>query len=486
MTQFKNTFLLVSTLSLATFGLTSACGDTSSNGEAPVPESKEEVEEVPEGAVTWHQDIAPLVSEKCGGCHSEGGIAPFAVETYQQAHTWASKMDRDIQNGTMPPWGAQETDECTPPAKFKDDLRLSDEEKALFKQWITDGRLEGDPENAAPIATATDLSLKSPDRSLTIPSAVSVQGTDDEFICFSIDPEIDEKVWLKNTQIEAGNSAIVHHALVFLDRDQEGPGLADENGQYPCFGGSGLARNTLLGVWAPGAIPSALPDNVGTPLLPGDRLVMQIHYHPTGGEAEVDDSTRIDLKWTTEEPDYTGGIFLIGNFEQEDLTLAGGEGFGLTTGPDFTIPAGAADHQEINKFFLNDGGDPLSRFLPIRLWMVGTHMHYVGTDMKLSRTDPEGEEQCLVQTPNWDFNWQRGYYYEGDVDELPAMYLGDTLTMRCTYDNSMDNPFVREALDDQGLEEPVDVKLGEETLDEMCLGVFGVAVPKEYGSQLGL
>lgn len=435
--------------------------------------------------VTWHQDIAPLVAEKCGSCHSDNSIGPFSVESYEEAYKWASKMDRDIQSGAMPPWGAQETDECTPPAKFQDDLRLTAKEKALFKQWITDGRPEGDPEAAAELPIPAPLDIQDADLQLTIPSAATVEGTKDQFICFSMDLGIEEKLWLTDTQIKAGNPAIVHHALVFLDRNAEGPENADENGQYPCFGGAGLSSTTLLGVWAPGAVPASLPDNVGTPLLPGDRVVVQIHYHPTGSGAEVDDSTRIDFKWTTEEPDYTGGIFLIGNFEQENMTLAGGEGYGLTTGPDFAIPAGASDHLEINRFHLDDQDNPLNRLLPIRLWMVGTHMHYVGVDMKLSITNPQGAEQCLVQTPSWDFNWQRGYYYEGAVEDLPAIHLGDDLTMRCTYNNSMSNPFVREALESQGHDEPIDVKLGEETLDEMCLGVLGIAVPKENGPAFG-
>lgn len=52
---------------------------------------------------------------------------------------------------------------------------------------------------------------------------------------------------------------------------------------------------------------------------------------------------------------------------------------------------------------------------------------------------------------------------------------GDYLYLRCTYDNSMSNPYVVEALAQQRLDAPVPVFLGEETLDEMCLGVFGVA-----------
>jgi hypothetical protein len=91
-----------------------------------------------------------------------------------------------------------------------------------------------------------------------------------------------------------------------------------------------------------------------------------------------------------------------------------------------------------------------------------------------------------VQTPRWDFNWQRGYFYQGEVEQLPAIHLGDSMTMRCTYDNTLENPFVREALDAEGMSEPRDVKLGEETLDEMCLGIFGLAVSKTYADDLGL
>ena len=37
--------------------------------------------------------------------------------------------------------------------------------------------------------------------------------------------------------------------------------------------------------------------------------------------------------------------------------------------------------------------------------------------------------------------------------------------------------YVAEALAEQGYSEPQDVQLGDETLDEMCLGLFGILVP---------
>jgi hypothetical protein len=46
--------------------------------------------------------------------------------------------------------------------------------------------------------------------------------------------------------------------------------------------------------------------------------------------------------------------------------------------------------------------------------------------------------------------------------------------MQCQYDNTLDNPGVVRALADAGLTEPVNVNLGEGSLDEMCIGIFGV------------
>lgn len=468
-------------------GLLAACADKDSSNDASGTEDDDAATgsvELPD-QVTWHQHISPLMQEKCLGCHNEGGIAPFVIETYDQAKEWASSMQRAIQSGLMPPWGAEETDECAPIGVYRDDIRLNDDQKALFAKWIADGRLEGDAASAPPPVAAFSLNLTDPSRSLTIPSEVTVEGTSDDFVCFTMDPQITEPVWLTGSQVRAGNSAIVHHALVFLDRSGAGEELADENGQYRCFGGPRTDDIILLAAWAPGAVPATLPGNTGTPLEPGDKLVMQVHYHPTGEGPQTDASTQVDLKWTTEEPDYVGGLFLIGNFDEEGAAIAGGEGFGLVTGPDFAIPAGATDHQEVLRFFLSDDGEARKRLLPLYLWAVGTHMHYVGTEMKITSTSPNGDEQCLVHTPRWDFNWQRAYAFEGDVEELPVVHAGDTLTMRCTYDNSLGNPFVREALNAQGLSEPQDVVLGEETLDEMCLGVFGLALDKTYKSELG-
>jgi hypothetical protein len=129
-----------------------------------------------------------------------------------------------------------------------------------------------------------------------------------------------------------------------------------------------------------------------------------------------------------------------------------------------------------------------------RVFAMGTHMHYVGRDMSIqlehnsaSEADAgvaasdagaaTGGQECLIETPQWDFNWQRGYGFDGSFDQLPVMRAGDVIKFRCVFDNSMDNPFVVQALDARGLDAPVEVRLGEDTLDEMCLGAFGIIYP---------
>ena len=62
----------------------------------------------------------------------------------------------------------------------------------------------------------------------------------------------------------------------------------------------------------------------------------------------------------------------------------------------------------------------------LRLLVIGTHMHYVGREMSIrverettANGDPPSE--CLIATPEWNFNWQRGYQYDVPIDKLPRL-----------------------------------------------------------------
>ena len=44
------------------------------------------------GAVTFHKDVEPILQRSCQGCDVPGGIAPFGLVTYAEAHVVAAAM----------------------------------------------------------------------------------------------------------------------------------------------------------------------------------------------------------------------------------------------------------------------------------------------------------------------------------------------------------------------------------------------------------
>ncbi len=451
---------------------------TTTDGEETGTETEGETESesdtgVPAGP-TWYQDIAPLVAGKCSGCHRPNSIAPFSLVDYDSAMPWATVMADSVEAGTMPPFAAAQTDECQTRHGFLDDISLSDDETSLLRAWADAGAPMGDPSNAAPLPTPPDLTLPDADLRLTSPKPVTIEGNDDQFLCFSVDPGLTEDTYLEAAQIIAGNDSIVHHVLIYTDEDGSSEQQAGDQGYWPCPGG-GINGDALIAAWAPGGVPTRTPPEAAFRIPAGARIIMNIHYHPTGAGAEVDPGTSIDLKWYDGRPDFVAEMALIGNFDNAPQLLPGPADDGS---PVFRIPANAESHTESMQLTLP------SEIPPLQLWSVSTHMHYVGYDMLLGieRANPGNEpaSECLLHTPSYSFEWQRGYRYDAPFAALPTVKPGDTLTMRCTYNNSMSNPYVVEALDALGHDAPVDVFLGDDTLDEMCLGVYGISYINIY------
>ncbi|MGH3142092.1 MAG: hypothetical protein ACRDO9_03020, partial [Gaiellales bacterium] len=46
----------------------------------------------PAAAPSFQRDVAPILREKCTGCHQVGGIAPFSLQTAKQASKWAQAI----------------------------------------------------------------------------------------------------------------------------------------------------------------------------------------------------------------------------------------------------------------------------------------------------------------------------------------------------------------------------------------------------------
>ncbi len=459
---------------------------------------------------TWHRDVAPLLSTKCSACHGEGGIAPFSLQTYATAKPFAKSMASAVEEGRMPPFLAQETADCKPRFPWVDDIRLSDAEKKLIRAWADHGAPEGDPASAAKVTPPAPVKLEQEDVKLVFPKA-TVGGTKDLHTCAIVDPGLTQDSYVTNRLVTAGNAKVLHHVVSYLvlpakvddpifgsllQRDrtkqetealikaQKGAGIG---GSYDCFGGPALDAPLsveILDAWAPGGVPNRAPAESGQPIPKNALVLLDIHYHPTGGGVEIDEGTRLGLTITTTPPKYVSKTVLIGNFEKKvDYSVGTGD---LLKQPDeavaeFVIPPNVKDHIEENTWTWKLPVQPL------KIYGAGTHAHYVARDLRIwveRKAPAEGEpaSECIIQTPSWDFNWQRGYGYDANYDTYPTLADGDVMHFKCIYDNTMGNKFVAQALEDQGKSAPVEVRLGEDTLDEMCLGALGIIYPNSAAS----
>lgn len=450
---------------------------------------------------TWHEHIAPLVSQKCSACHAREGIAPFSLQSYEAAKPFALAMASAVESGTMPPFLAQETAECKPQNPFARDVRLSAREKAMVRAWANAGAPEGDMAKAVPLPPPPSVSLAREDIVMPLPEPIVVEkGARDIHTCVVVDPKLAGDVYIAGRQITPGNGKVLHHAVLHMLKPEtldgrpltraqmvealmthKGVGIG---GRYECFGGVGLEATGIasenLGAWAPGAAPTISPPSSGQPMKKDALVIMDLHYHPMETREE-DRTTKLSLMLNDARPQYIVQPVLLGNFPGRVERPAGiGD---LIKQPDeqvaeFRIPAGAASHVEEMTWTWTLPRSPNG----IRAYYAGTHMHYVGRNMRVTlenNTPAPGESprECLVETPRWDFNWQGGYGYFAPYEQLPLMNPGDVLRMRCVYDNTRGNPYLARALDERGLTDPIDVRLGEDTLDEMCLAAIGLIYP---------
>lgn len=472
---------------------TASCSDSDA-AEAPDSESPGNAAE----GVSWEHDIAPLVNEKCTRCHQDQGIAPFSMEQYASAKPWASAMADAVAQGRMPPFLAQDTDDCRPRLPWYEDLRLSDAQKTLLRTWAKAGAPEGRAARGAKrLETPRPSALDREDIVMRLPEPITVEGNRDIHTCIVVDPELDEDTYITGRMITAGNARVLHHVVSYVVQpgklpdgtlrtkaqleaavqELKGVGIG---GRYDCFGGADLPglEITMLDGWAPGALPNIAPRG-SAQLIAKDALVLlDVHYHPTG-EPETDTDTKLSLMVADERPSMISQVILLGNFDTErrvyergiaELIKQPGEQLA-----EFVIPAGADGHVEEMTWTFTVPATEL------RVYAAGTHMHYVGRDMRIrlehTAMESDDREECLIETPQWDFNWQRGYGYDAAYEELPVITTGDKLHLRCVYENTMQNRFVAQALRDQGMDTPVEVRLGEDTLDEMCVAALGVIYP---------
>jgi len=89
--------------------------------------------------ISYGHDIAPILQEKCAGCHLKGGIGPFPMDSYQVIRGFSPMIREVVRTRRMPPYFADPHI-----GAFKNDQGLTAQQSKLLVHWVEAGSPRGD------------------------------------------------------------------------------------------------------------------------------------------------------------------------------------------------------------------------------------------------------------------------------------------------------------------------------------------------------
>lgn len=405
-------------------------------------------------ALTYARDVAPILGANCVGCHRPGEAAPFALETYPQARTWARAIKDYTARHIMPPWKA-----APGYGDFHDARTLTNNQIQTLARWADAGAPLGNLKDLKPLpkyVTPSGWALGKPDI-VSEPEGTYKIGAEGKDIYreYVLPVTTEEDKYINAIEFKPGNRAIVHHIIVFFDLSGKSVELdkADPEPGYTVPGagiGVPMEQSIWVAGWAPGNTPRFLPQGAAFKLPKGAKVVLQVHYHKDG----KDETDRSQVAFYLTDKKSVDKEIQTAAILRYHLPLTPGD-----------------SHIEIRQGFdLNWPG-----IEGVHVWAVMPHMHMLGREMKLTATLPNGTKKEMIYIPDWDFNWQETYRYK----EPLVLPKGSHIDLLAVFDNSERNPR-------QTSHPPKQVGWGEQTTDEMCIGFFqySVDLPKS-GKQPG-
>jgi len=338
--------------------------------------------------IDYATEIAPILADKCVVCHTEGGMGPFAMNSYDIIKGFSPMIREVLRTQRMPPYHSDSHG-----STWSDDMRLSDAQVKTLVNWVEAGSPRGTGKDPLPDAAkpAPKWPMGEPDVIVQVPAfevpATGIVGYQDR----SVATNLTEGKWLKATAW-ANATPTVHHALAgYIPR-------VDPSGR-------GFSWNVALGGYGPGGAPNLTPEDTGIFLPPGGSYAYQMHYTPIG--KPTTDKTEVGYYFHKEQPKYLLRQASITDFSIE-------------------IPAGTGRHLETAYLeFPHDA----------EVFGVQPHCHSRCYSTKLRIRYPDGTEKVLLNQPRYYFGWQREYHFK-EMLEVPQ---GSLLIADYVFDNSTAN-----------------------------------------------
>ena len=402
-------------------------------------------------AVTFHEDVLPLLQKHCQSCHRPGQIGPFSMLTYKDTRPWAKAIRAAVVSRAMPPWFADPGH-----GHFNNDRSLKQPEIDLIAAWVDGGAAEGDPTRSPrPIEWPEGGWQIKPDVTVDLPPyPVPARGIVEwERVAFPA--PFKEDTWVTSVEILPGVPAVVHHMCFGFQKHRETTPYneyqwmevpRDDEGNMKTVDGTttgplkGIVLSRAAGstevkrregsptvfhegtnefCYLPGLpYEDYRPVNAGMLVPAGSDMIVSLHYTATG-LATVDRS-RIGFTVTKEPPlkkflpqDGAEGENPPVARKQANATLA--------------IPPYASNHP-----------GPLAEvsiLKDVELVWFRPHAHVRGKSVRYTLVYPDGREETVLYVPRYNFNWQLTYRTSLKIPK------GSTMRVQFTYDNSTANKY---------------------------------------------
>ncbi len=354
--------------------------------------------------VNFSEHISPIIYNNCTECHRIGQSGPMPFTNYSEVASLGNMINYVTSIDYMPPWHAD-----TEYSTFLGERGLTDQEKSLINEWVSNGMPQGDPSLEAQLPDFPEGSvIGEPDAVFTMEEAYLIEGNNqDDYRVFVFETNFPEDKYLKSIEIIPGNYAAVHHVLINIDTSGDCAALDASTPEYGYECESGFCTGSIpqfAAGYTPGMVPPVWNNDIGFVLPAGADIAIQMHYAPF--PIDQYDQSSVNLFFKEQEVEREVEVETI-----LDTSLQ--------------IPA-----NEVYTHYQ-------SYEIPFDMSLISIlpHMHLIGKSW-LIYAENNGDTIPIISIPEWDFNWQTFYQPEYML-KLPQGY---TLHAYATYDNTSSNP----------------------------------------------
>ena len=383
-------------------------------------------------ALTYAEDIAPLIQENCQVCHRPGSVAPMALLDYEDVKTYAPLIKERVSSRTMPPW---HIDRTVGIREFKNDISLTDEEIQTIVRWVDAGAPLGDPAKLPPTVefpsfddrwAYEEVFDRPPDIVVTSEAFTVFANGMDQWPQLRAPVEgLTEPRWIRAVEVKPADPRsryVFHHGNPSLEQADGTTGLV----------GSAVGKEGDI-----------YPTDSGKLIEPGASVVFNMHFFPLDEDVDAVMSIGMWLYPPGEEPEFrTRG---------EQLFRADA-GYKVRTNDLIIPPNGTAMLQ---------GTHVLKQ--PARIHSVRAHMHLRGKYQMIEAVYQDGRREVLSKI-DFQHGWHTTFIYEDHV--APLLPAGTALIVTSWFDNTENNPYNPDP--DQW------VVFGKRTVDDMSHMWIGI------------